>query len=344
MEGLRTESAASRYIAERLGDDYFTLIDVGCSGGIDVIWRVFGSKLLAYGFEPNIQECRRLSEAERLPGVKYIPAFVGVSPNASSRSGSYNDRNPWDRFSVTRTIALRHARNQARSNAELTFQNQWHKTSLADPNTPIVLAEFLRTNRIEDVDVIKIDVDGPDFEILQSLADSIRDLNVLAMGLEVHFIGSTDPTEHTFHNTDRFMRSLGFDLFHLTIRPYSLAALPSRYQLTIPAQTEYGRPFQGDALYARDLGEPGRGDDAVESLNPAKLLKLAAIYAGIGLFDCAAEILISHRSRIAPLLDVDVLLEILCKEAQDGREPKLSYKEYIEAFERDDRMFYPALE
>jgi hypothetical protein len=159
--------------------------------------------------------------------------------------------------------------------------------------------------------------------------------------MEVNFIGSHEETDHTFHNTDRFMRALGFDLFGLTVRPYSLAALPARYQLRIAAQTESGRPVQGDALYVLDLGDPARSG-AARALSAAKLAKLSAIYACFGLRDCAAEVLLTHRDRLADLLDVDEVLNLLAEEAQgrtDGRH--VSYDDYIGAFQRDDPWFYP---
>lgn len=342
MEGLKSDSAACRYIAERLGDEEFTLIDVGCSGGIDRIWRLFGSGLRAIGFDPNVDECSRLNAKETLQGVRYIPAFVGLPPNhpITQRRGTrpYAQRNPWHRLSVAQTIALRQARTDALSSQEIISLNQWMQASLADPAAPVVLPDFFREHAIDDIDVLKIDVDGADFDILQLLGESIRERDVLAVGLEVNFIGSHDETDHTFHNTDRFMRALGFDLFGLTVRPYSAAALPARYQLTIPAQSQSGRPLQGDALYVRDLGDPARSE--AHELAPAKLAKLCAIYACFGLYDCAAEVLVAHRQRLSALLDVDEALDVLCAEAQGGGESRLSYQEYLAAFQRDESLFY----
>ena len=345
MEGLRSVSPACQYIADRLGDEKFTLIDVGCSGGIDAIWRVFGRNLRAFGFDPNIAECERLSATETLPGIKYVPAFVGLpvdDPIVQARGQRpYVQRSLWNRLSVARTIAIRQTRNPSRSQEELTAENQWSKVSLADPAAPIILPQFFRSNAFDDVDMIKIDVDGPDFDILQSLSDSIRRYDVLALGLEVNFVGSADATDNTFCNTDRFMRAHGFDLFALSVRPYSLAALPAPFQLPFPAQTQYGRPLQGDALYARDLGQPNH-PDLSRGPRPAKLAKLAAIFAAMGLFDCAAEVFLTHRDRMRALLDVAMVLDLLCKEAQSGHQLSLSYKNYMAAFEGDDAMFYPS--
>jgi len=337
-------SRACEFIADRLIGENFTLIDIGCSGGIAPSWRVFDGKLRAFGFDPNVAEVERLIATETLRGVKYVSAFVGLPKDDPllERRGSrpYTQRTPWNRLSVARSIAVRQARNPSRTTPELTAENQWNRVSLADPDAPIVLPEFFRANSLDDIDMIKIDVDGPDFDILQSISKSIARCNVLAFTLEVNFYGTGDVTDHTFSNTDRFMRQHGFDLFHLTVRPYSLAALPSRYQLPFPAQTEFGRPLQGDALYARDLGEPGL-KDADGVMRPAKLAKLAVIFASMGLFDCAAEVLLTHRDSLSAMLNVDEALDLLCAEAQSGRQTVLSYKDYIAAFERDDAMFYP---
>jgi hypothetical protein len=80
-------------------------------------------------------------------------------------------------------------------------------------------------------------------------------------------------------------------LFGITQRLYSLAALPQRYELPFPAQSVRGRPFQGDALYLRDLGYP----NAIHPfrLTRQKVLKLAALFDVFDKPDHAAEVLIS---------------------------------------------------
>lgn len=346
MEGLRSDSPSCRYIALQLADVPFTVVDVGCSGGIGPIWRLFDKQLRAFGFDPDLDECKRLSAAEPLAGVHYIPAFVGLPANhpvALRRGGNpYLERNPWDRLAVARSLAVRDKLKPAMSNAELTALNQWHRTTLADPDRPVYLPDFFHDRAIADIDFFKIDVDGPDFDILQTLADSLIGLNVLAVGVEVNFFGADNGTGHSFHNTDRFMRGLGFALAHLTMRPYSLAALPAKYRLPRPAESVTRRPYQGDALYVRDWGDPAEA--AKQSLPPAKMAKLTAIFAAFGLYDSAAEVVLTHRDRLATLLDPDRLLDLLCAEAQGDEEPKLSYADYIAAFEKDDDRFYPPRE
>ena len=259
MEGLVSASPFARMVGETLSHHKFTLLDVGCSSGIDPVWRIFGKSLLAFGFDPNIDEIERLSASEAAAGVSYIPAFVGVPPGTPDaerlRSKQFWARNPWDRLSVARTLERR-AMAPALSNAEATALNLWPLVRLANSEEPVILQSFCVDRGIRDLDFIKIDVDGADFLILRSLERAFHEFRVLGVAIEVNFFGSDDPDTHTLHNVDRLMRKSGFDLFFLSSRPYSTAALPARYQHVFPAQTEFGRPLQGDAIYLRDAASP----------------------------------------------------------------------------------------
>jgi hypothetical protein len=196
------------------------------------------------------------------------------------------------------------------------------------------LAEFLAGEAVGDVDFIKLDVDGPDLDLLRHLSPMLDAHGVLAVGLEVNFIGGAGPDEHSFHNTDRLLRSLGFSLYNMSTRRYPAAALPASSALPYPADAAFGRLFQGDAVYVRDVCA------APESApSPARLLKAAAIHALFGVPDCAAEILVAFRDRLEPLIDVDLGLDLLAAQAQDDADGALSYPEYVMAYRQDAGLF-----
>lgn len=342
MEGLKVSSPLPRLIQRVLAEDKFTLIDIGCSSGIDDVWRVFSESLRAFAFDPNLDEIARLSKHETLPGISYIPGFVGLPPGDSGverlRSGEYWARTPWRRLSSAQTLERRAARGL--SNQRATDLNLWKKVRLADPARPIILSSFLDEHKVHDVDFIKIDVDGPDFLILRSLADVLYGRNVIGVGIEVNYFGSDDPDIHTFHNVDRFMRKHGFDLFALSTRPYSVAALPARYQLSVPAQTEFGRPLQGDAIYLRDAASSEHAAWSAR-LEPRKLLKLAALFSLAQLPDCAAEVLVTFRDRLHDSFNVDAALDVLTRFARSSDDMPASYLDYMAEFKADAPSFYP---
>ncbi len=343
MEGLLKATDFADLVADRPGYACFTLLDVGCSGGIDAAWRRFGDRLRAIGFDPNLSECERLRSHETLPGVTYVPAFVGLPaghPFLRRRAGELTARRDvWDRLSATRSMAIRQRREPAMDAEELRKLNLWDRTALADASRPVILPDFVRSEGIADVDFIKIDVDGEDFAVLTSLSDCLAELQVLGVGLEVSFDGSDAETENSFHNMDRFMRARGFDLFGLTVNRYTHAALPGIYRVAKPAETLTGRPMLGDAIYLRDICADG-SEPLSERLSPGKLLKLAAIASLAGVPDLAAEILVRFGARLGGLIDVARGLDLLAAQAQADLASQLTYADYLAAFEADDASFY----
>jgi FkbM family methyltransferase len=342
MEGIRAGTPIVSEIAAALKAEHFTLIDVGCSSGIDAAWREFGSRLRAFGFDPNLGEVKRLQVAESLRGVEYVAAFVGApieqKDAAATRSNAFTSRNPWARLSVARTLELRTSK--AMSAEEKTRLNEWGQVPLADPNQPVVMQDFLKDRGISDVDFIKIDVDGADLLILRSLKDVLASARVLGVCIEVNYFGSDDEDTNTFHNVDRLLKSAGFELFDLTTRHYSMAALPAPYVYSVPAQSHWGRILQGDAIYFRDLAAPENAELAA-SMQPSKLAKLAALFAMFGLPDCAADLLVRSQSQLSGYLDNQKCLETLVQQAAPGGQ--MTYAEYMQEFNSDGPQFYPAL-
>ena len=236
MDVLVGDTAFARFVAAHLGDDDFTLIDVGCSGGLMAGWRAFGDRLRAVGFDADPAECARLAATEPSAKVRYVAGLVGSPPDhrfLRARAGRPAlPGNPWARLSVARSVQIRQAATPANIAAG--------SASPLEPPAAIVLPDFLAAIGFDDVDFIKIDVDGDDLAILHTLDDTLAQAGVLGVGLEVNFFGTDDATDHSFHNPDRFMRQAGYDLFGLTVRRYSMAALPSRSKFSFPAETRPG--------------------------------------------------------------------------------------------------------
>lgn len=331
------------FVAAALKTERFRLLDVGCSGGIDAVWRAFEPRLQALGIDASDTECRRLTELERNPDVSYVAAFVSNSVSRpidlSAGPAAPLIMQMRDRLSFMRTREIREARLRKASTQEKLRHNAWELTGLADPARPVELPGVLAERGWTDLDYFKIDIDGRDFEVLQSLEGRFDALAVLAVQLEVNFIGTESARDHTFHNTDRFLRREGFDLFRLDVRNFSTRALPARYVWPTPAETISGRPFQGEAYYARDVLAPHRSA-ANAGLSTEKLAKLAAIFSAWHVADAAAELLLARRDELAKVLDVDAGLDLLAGQAQPGRARPLSYRAYMQSFEADRPSFY----
>ncbi len=396
MDALLRQSPTVAYIADHLGEDLFTVVDVGCSGGHMPGWRALGPHLRAFAFDPQRFEIARLRAAETNPLCAYIEGYVGAPADHPLRRlhacDLYWALSPWWRLAAARSQALakgavpepatrldqfdetvpeldipllgtparlkpmpREGRAAAGPDAastdtgsddaeaarqlKLQKQNLWADADLADVDRQIVLPDYLQSRGVTDIDFLKIDVDGPDYDILYTMSEALSATQILGVSLEVNFNGSHLPHHHTFHNMDRFMRAHGFVLFGLTVRTYSSAALPQPYDMPHPAQTIKGRPLQGDALYVRDFGL-GLPHGEADAVSDEKLAKTAALFA---LFDLPAEgveHLLRFRTRLSRLFDVDHAVELLTRESQRGEQTAWTYAEYMAAFDRNDPFFF----
>lgn len=324
-----------------LASDPFTLLDVGSAMGIDPIWHNFGDHLVAYGFEPQMEECRTLNIQEMNPRVRYYPYFVGLPENhpfkiyeryhKQKRADYFR---PFERTSSVAAISRKGPAEQAKSSVEATECWQAQKLTLET----VALSDFITANGIASVDFVKIDTDGSDYEALQSAAPSIRDCGILGFMIETPFFGFPDDSSNDLHNIDRFMKEQGFMLYNLSVNRYSRAALPAIFSVNHPWQTKSGQPMWGDLIYLRDGAAPDYVQVWGEPLSPLKLLKLACLYEIFQVPDCAAELILSNYAGISPLIDPEYLLNALTPPLH-GRQ--MSYREYVAEFERSFESFFP---
>lgn len=317
-----------------------TLLDVGSSGGISNFWRVFSPSLVALGIDPLIHECERLNAEESSPTVRYRPAWIGLPdhhPFVQKRGKAPPwGRNPWNRLSgPLATDILKPTSNEK---DKLLLLDLWQEQKLIDSNSKIGVDELVQEENLSNLDFIKIDIDGYDLDVILSAENSAQASPVLGFALEVNFYGSPAETDHTFHNTDKLMRQWGFELFDLILKRYSVAALPAPFEWDIPAETLFGRPYQGDAVYLRDpMAKGTEGCPNIPALSAHKLLKLACLFECFGLPDHAAELIKGNTQALSALCDPQELLNILAIEVDPSVK---SYSEYIEKFISDPTSFF----
>src|SRR5262245_37824871 len=116
MEGTADFVPIIGYLSESPLLSEFMLIDIGCSGGIDAVWRGFGRRLRALAIDPNVAEIERLRISETYPGVQYLAAFAGLPaehPFTLRKAGRDTlERSPWTRLSVVKSLELMRSRQQ----------------------------------------------------------------------------------------------------------------------------------------------------------------------------------------------------------------------------------------
>lgn len=339
MEGLVSHTPMTDLLRERGVFEHhpFVLIDVGCAGGIADPWRAFGPSLIAHGYDPDVRACEKAQAREGFPDVYYHARFVGLPESHPSVQRRRAEAAHWPNTNIWGRVTAGHL---ATKQQVIDAGEPATAPRLADPSTIVSVEEIVRGEQLPTVDFLKVDVDGPDVEVLESAGETLAGKQVLGVAVEVNWFGSANPSEPTFHNTDRLMRKQGYALFGVTVRPYSRTDLPAPFLRELYAETRFGQPYQGDAIYVRDLAAPEQ-QDLADAYPAEKLIKLACVYELIGLPDCAAEVLNRFRPRLAAFGDTEELLDALTPPL---RGVKLTYRQYISNFEREPHLFLPSAE
>lgn len=308
------------------------LVDVGASGGIDYYWNLFDADLRAVGFDPLVKEVERLNSLHGNGTQKYYPYFVGYKryDEILPRPARKNQPNPFERSSAVRTQSLTKC-DYARAYYDQTGEGLFAQEM-------IELDEFFLRTHPMDVDFVKIDTDGSDYQVLLGAQELLQSCPVLGVAIECQFHGLNHDAANTFSNIDGLLRRLGFSLFDMEVYRYSRAALPKPFVYTIPAQTVSGQVLWADTLYLRDAAGKDYETSWPVRLTEQKILKLACFMEIFGVEDCAAELLIKYSGRLGALVDVDASLDLLTPELAGE---KLRYAQYLKRFEQNPGMWFP---
>ncbi len=286
---------------DAFASDPVSYVDVGASGGIPELWRLFGEGLIVTGFEPIVRESERLNAARRIPTEEYHCLFVGCPDKVVPPGILADPTADHDNWSLPITSALKFEEITGRIYAQEVFNRQ--DTDMRQADCTVTLDEFFSAGdrSAVPIDFLKVDTDGSDLQVLLGAERLLADRAVLGIHVETPFHGRTHPYSNTFANIDRFLREQGFTLFSLTTTQYSRHHLPAKFVLPLPAQTQTGQTQFGDALYFRDLADPLYAAKNGLTVGVGKLLKLVAFYALFDLPDCAAQLILSQRSAFEAL-------------------------------------------
>lgn len=281
----------------------FTLIDVGCSGGLFDPANAFLPDLRAVGFDPIEAEVTRLRASRSEPSVIFECALVGdpdwQQPSLRDSPGVYA-RSSAALFGQLHSFDYGTAINNAGQPITLT-------------DTRVDLQSWLGANPEWRVDLLKVDTDGTDISVLRSMGSRLSE--PLAVHIEVNFDGDPGPASNTFSTVFDVLVEAGFRLFALEPSRYTKASLPGVFLRAVPAQTQRGQVMQADALFCKDLAVEG-DDDVV------RILKLACIFDLLDLQDCAAELVEAHEQRISAVVSPASLLEQLGSRTEVGLSPR----------------------
>lgn len=308
-------------VAKNAVKSHTVLVDVGCSMTYFRKLDPFRPRLRVFAFDPLLSEIERLKR-DAPAHVTYEDAFIVSSEppedwNAPSNAKIFADRTAhvlWSRL-------VRHNPRKDVFNAGQPLVYTKRKVTLDE--------RFPET----DVDFIKIDTDGHDFQVIEGAQRLLARKQLLGAYVEVRFHGRQSDKANLWRNVDRLLCENGLSLFSLRTSAYSRAALPGPLEEIKGGKGRYrpsgcGQLNWGDALYLRDLTDPSYQETWGVKHAPEKYLKLAGLFDIFDLPDCAADLIKSNAAIFSAVGDCGEMLDILAREYRSA-----CYSDYMNQFE-----------
>jgi FkbM family methyltransferase len=292
-------------------EDRIAVLDVGARGGAEAVWAPIRTVTDVFGFDPDPAECDRLN-AEARGGDRYLPMALG---DRVGRQTMYLTRFPYS--SGFRAGRREWMQRFPVSTLEVVGEAEVETTTLD---------RLSADGAFDHIDFLKIDTEGSEHDVLAAGLGFLRDRRVVGIKTEVWW----DPVikgQKGFAEIDILLREAGFRFFDVKVARYPRATLPAgRLRgvidpsglANIHSGLPSGQVLTGDALYFRDpVGERLEGGAASE-WDGLRLVRLCALLDVFDYADCAIEVLETFRDRVAPVCDVDRLIDALVPPI-DGR-------------------------
>jgi FkbM family methyltransferase len=278
-------------------DPPLTIVDVGVRGGIEDAWTPLLPNLHVYGFDPDPEECERLTVRYGSPNVTFVPLALGAQEGPATlhltADPACSSLYPPDELTADLYRAL-----------EVTTQTGTRAMTLD------TLDRWAEREGITDVSYLKLDTQGSELEILRGATRLLR--TVWAVHAEVEF-NPIYRGQPLFGDVDTFMREHGFVLWRLTnLCHYTLGGVDAidealddrqvfaaspREGTAVEFAARAGRLFWGEAFFVRrELAE------RVRPTTPAAAARAACVLTVLGFHELAAVCLRKSTSRLRRML------------------------------------------
>ncbi len=236
-------------LKDMLNGEKLRSVDVGARGGLQAHWRPFADLIAVDAFEPDAAACAA-QQAKARPGETWHACALG---GTSGRAKLH---------------VLRKASSSSLFPPNPDYMRDYVHKGFGDLQKIVDVdllsfADFLDRHRRPAPELVKLDVQGAELAILQSLRPE-HWRNVLAIQTEIEFL-DIYLGQPLFADVDRFLTQQGFFLFDL---------LPNRrYRVADAEEHYYLKKHLGIARNRRDLSARIVAGDALYFRPPSLLLK-----------------------------------------------------------------------
>lgn len=287
-------------LLEVLGDDPLVVVDLGARGGFDEDLLELAPGVIAIGFEPDTEEAQRLDGEPKGPWLqrRTLPyAIAGQSGPA--------------KLHVPREPAAASLLHHNPDMIEDFGHEGLHRTLKQIPIEALTLDDVSTEAEIQEIDYLKIDIEGAELDVLKGGANLAATAKV--MKIECAFVEQRIG-QPLASDVISYLAANGFDLIEMRdIQHWRRRPLPSHpYSIAFDMPYSRGRVAQADLFFVRRFTEDAEGRDVAAAM---------LILAALGHLDLAVTLL--RRSPNAQLwwrdnaIDIEKSLREISKKIGD---------------------------
>lgn len=298
-------------------------VDIGARGGFEGFLNCFGQDIRKIGFEPDVEECKRLNSNQLQANERFYPYAIHKDAGTKTfyltefgaSSGFYQPDPKW----VKRI-------SQADQTMTIASEIEMDTVSFDD---------FCSKKTFPYIDYIKIDTEGCELDILQG-AERMLKSSALVLNLET-WIQSVHIGQPVFSDIDQYLRSLGFILYEICPYRHARKVLPEISNNPVPGPAKNGQVIWAQSLYMRDIvGELQNGNEFGRAYAHHDLIKAACFMDIFCLHDCAIELMLyAKENNLIPGINYDGIIDSLVPQISNNT---LTYKEYQDMHQRISTM------
>ncbi len=271
----------TKYLVEKgiFKNNPLIIVDVGARGGLEYHWANYGNAIQFMGFEPDAEECKKLNDS--LPPQsksKFYPVAL------------YKDKGTHDFYEQVSPAACGLYRRDPEIVNRFPAGELFEVTKISRIKTTD-FDSFVKDYNIPDVDFIKIDAEGADYDIVKGALAQLKK-SILGFSCEIHFqpwcVGAQG-----FSELEQLVRPLGFRLYDINLVRFANKAFPS-VDSVLPGGcgiADYGQIIFRQAVFFRDAAAEIEDKKLISEWNETRVLKAASLFEVFQLPDCAIEVL-----------------------------------------------------
>lgn len=181
-------------------DRRIIIVDVGCRWGFAERYLDRIDDFTIYGFDPDVEECRKLNEKYNSQYISAVPVALAEVPGERvlylTKEPACSSLLKPDAYLTSNYPALECATEIGRTRVFTTTLDAW-----AD------------STGLEEIDHLKVDTQGSELEILKGAKSILKTVRSIEVEVEFNPIYEGQPV---FSDIDRYLRSEGFVLWKLT--------------------------------------------------------------------------------------------------------------------------------